>query len=74
LFSPPVETNTVDSGATQPFLVPVGGIIVWMAAPSFRGSNSNSRNEYGNWRRIKPAAQILGDCREAAILAAWKQI
>jgi hypothetical protein len=48
--------------------------IVWMAAPSFRGSNSNSRNEYGNWRRIKPAAQILGDCREAAIHAAWKQI
>ena len=35
---------------------------------------TNSYNEYGNWGRSKPAAQILGDCLGAAIDAAWKRI
>jgi len=39
-----------------------------------RRKGNNSRNDYGNWGRNKPAAQILGDCRETAIDAAWRRI
>jgi hypothetical protein len=39
-----------------------------------RRKGSNSRNDYGNWGLNKPAVQILGDCRETAIDAAWKRI